>query len=146
MLARLGRWLRAAGYNTVIIDQPLSDREIAQRAREEQRIVITRDRHFLEFQEISDLVIWLKANSVEECARELSERLPLNWTLAPFSRCLVCNQKLIETDSVGLVLVPKVVRRRYTKFWLCEQCGKIYWRGSHTEKMLHTLHAWMEFD
>ena len=136
MLIRLGRWLRTAGYDTVIIDEPFSDREIVEFALKEGRFLITRDRHFLDFRDIAKLLVWLKANSVEGCARELSGLLPLDWTSAPFSRCLLCNQKLAGTTSKGLALVPKEIRERCDKFWLCRQCGKVYWLGSHTKKML----------
>lgn len=142
MFTRLGRWLRAAGYDTLIIDYPFSDRNIAALALKERRFLVTRDRHFFDYPEVSDRLIWLKANSVEDCVKELSTQLPLNWTLAPFSRCLLCNQQLVSTTSKGLALAPKEIRKRFHTFWLCCHCGKIYWQGSHTKKMLEALRSW----
>ncbi|MGI6210058.1 MAG: Mut7-C RNAse domain-containing protein, partial [Anaerolineae bacterium] len=43
MLGKLARWLRLAGYDT-IYDAALDDRELARRARESGRILLTRDR------------------------------------------------------------------------------------------------------
>jgi hypothetical protein len=45
MLHGLGRWLRAAGYDTVIATRGLSDRELAARCAEERRVLLTKDRH-----------------------------------------------------------------------------------------------------
>ena len=46
MLIKLGRWLRVAGYDTRIARQGMSDRQIMQLAREENRCLITRDSNF----------------------------------------------------------------------------------------------------
>jgi uncharacterized protein with PIN domain len=44
MLHGLGRWLRAAGYDTVTAAGGLSDRALAARCAEEGRVLLTKDR------------------------------------------------------------------------------------------------------
>src|SRR5438128_10712908 len=44
MLARLGRWLRAAGYDTAIAAGGLPDAALIARCAAEARILVTRDR------------------------------------------------------------------------------------------------------
>ena len=44
MLQRLGRWLRAAGYDTLIARNAESDYELLRQALDEGRLLITRDR------------------------------------------------------------------------------------------------------
>jgi uncharacterized protein with PIN domain len=44
MLRGLGRWLRAAGYDTVIAKGGLPDRTLAERRTEEDRVLLTKDR------------------------------------------------------------------------------------------------------
>ena len=45
MLRGFGKWLRAAGYDTVIAEGGLPDRVIAVRCAAENRILLTRDQH-----------------------------------------------------------------------------------------------------
>jgi hypothetical protein len=45
MLRRLGRWLRAAGYDAVIAAGGLPDRALAARCAKEDRILLSEDRH-----------------------------------------------------------------------------------------------------
>lgn len=142
MLVRLGRWLRAAGYDTEIIEHSVPDRKILEQALKEERYLITRDRHFLGFKEASNLIIWLQANATEDCVQELSKKLPIDWTKEPFSRCMLCNQKLIEAENDLLNSVPDGVRVHCDKYWTCKKCGRIYWMGSHTEKILKKLKQW----
>ncbi|NGX42876.1 MAG: hypothetical protein K940chlam7_01164 [Chlamydiae bacterium] len=144
MLVRLGRWLRAAGYDTAIIETSISDREVLDIALKEGRYLITRDAHFLGFQEAKDLLIWLEANTVEGCARELSQKISINWTKDPFSRCLLCNEELCEAGREIAEEVPEDVRARCDKYWLCKKCGKVYWLGSHTKRMLTKLKKWQK--
>ena len=91
MLIRLGKWLRAAGYDTLIIEESIQDCEIYSLALQEKRFLITRDRHFLEMNDADGRVVWLESNEVEACAEELSKKLPINWLLIPISRCITCN-------------------------------------------------------
>ena len=44
MLRGLGRWLRAAGYDTVIAGGGIPDRALAARCAEEDRVLLTKDR------------------------------------------------------------------------------------------------------
>lgn len=58
------------------------------------------------------------------------------FSINPFSRCPSCNGFLETADKNSLLhrLEPKT-RLYYRDFFLCGSCGKIYWRGSHAEKL-----------
>lgn len=143
MLAGLGKWLRTAGYDTEIVETPIEDRKILERALREGRLLLTRDHHFCEMPAGEKTVIFLEGNSIEECVLELNHLLKIDWLHAPFSRCLQCNSLLAEADAqVILEQVPADVRSFSDKFWYCPQCQKAYWKGSHTERMLKQLEAW----
>lgn len=141
MLIRLGRWLRAAGYDTEIVStkNSLSDREILEWAVRDKRLLITRDHHFIQMKEAKDVVIFLKANRLDECVKELSERIPINWLKAPFSRCLLCNHLLVTPDHAKLEQLPADIQTRKQIFTFCPNCDKIYWIGSHTHHMKSRL-------
>lgn len=140
MLARLGRWLRAAGYDTVIVKKSCDDRLILEQALSKERLLLTRDRHFLEMAQ--PCIIWLKGNLLTECVREFSQKVPINWLYKPFSRCLVCNCELKPADNTALKLVSKAIQSEQHTFWFCDDCQKVYWDGSHTKRMLRQMHEW----
>ncbi|HSX03443.1 MAG TPA: Mut7-C RNAse domain-containing protein [Rhabdochlamydiaceae bacterium] len=140
MLAGLGKWLRAAGYDTKIIDDREGDPEILDLAIRENRILLTRDRHFLKMNAEKNQVIFLSSNSIEDCAKELTERLDVDWLYKPLSRCLICNG-LLEKPSEELILehVPEDVQKWTTGFWYCHHCSKMYWEGAHVKKIMRKL-------
>jgi uncharacterized protein with PIN domain len=139
MLVRLGRWLRAAGYDTIIAEKTLSDPEILQEAIREDRYLITRDRHFLAMKDKFDKIVWLEGNSVDECLKELSQKLPIDWMKDPFSRCLLCNAELVPAGPEKKNKIPERVQGQKEDFLYCPACDKIYWFGTHTDRMLAKL-------
>lgn len=141
MLIRVGRWLRAAGYDTQIAQACQSDCELYALAYKEQRLLITRDRHFLKYKGEAS-VIWLQSNLVRDCIRELSEKVTIDWLRAPFSRCLLCNTLLVETVPADVSALAPLQFRSSERIYKCPTCQKIYWTGSHTARMLANLSRW----
>jgi uncharacterized protein with PIN domain len=142
MLTGLGRWLRIAGYDTLIIETIMNDQEILHLALQENRLLLTRDRHFLNMGS-QDSVIYLNSNTMEECVAELTKKLKINWLFSQFSRCIVCNTPFIEADpQLILEQAPPDVQNSSTKFWYCPNCQKLFWEGSHTERMYKQLQKW----
>ena len=138
MCLELGRWLRAAGYDTVIIDTPIPDKEIFKKATAENRLLLTRDKDFKKFDPKGKIVIYLRSDALDEWAKQLKEE-GINWLFHPFSRCLHCNSLLEKTTPpLDLEHIPKHVK----KFWSCPLCGGIFWLGSHTERMEEQLKTW----
>ena len=142
MLIRLGKWLRAAGYDTVIIEDSIPDDEIFSLALQEDRLLITRDRHFLEMKDANDRVVWLESNEVDECAKELSKKLTINWLLKPFSRCITCNTIFEEAVVEDLKEVPEDILEKCSEYSKCPHCKKVFWLGSHTARMHQQLELW----
>ncbi len=139
MLVRLGRWLRAAGYDTAIPEGGQSDQQILEQAKRENRLLITRDRHFSEIDEKT--VLFLESNDVESCALELATKVTIDWLKAPFSRCTVCNTELEKASKE--VEVPEGVESNV--LW-CSSCEKAFWQGSHTRRMHDTLKRWNDLE
>src|SRR5438094_5493812 len=86
MLGRLGRWLRAAGYDTAIAEGGLGDTEIVACCIAEARTLITRDRHLEARAHGRVRVIRLAANRIDDQARALRAALGIDWQYAPFTR------------------------------------------------------------
>jgi uncharacterized protein with PIN domain len=142
MLVRLGRWLRAAGYDTAIAEGPAPDRDLIERAVVERRLLITRDRKLTEFREAPKLVIFLEANGVAACAREVTTRLGIDWLRDPFSRCLDCNAPLASASVEQHGRIPERARGLADAATWCAACDKLYWPGSHVRRMRNRLEDW----
>jgi uncharacterized protein len=140
---KLGRWLRVAGYDAAIAAPASSDEAILASAMEEHRILLTRDRHFQTMASPPGQIIFLKGTSLKEWARQLKDEIHLDWLFHPFSRCLVCNEVFVPADREMVEShVPEKSRSLSTSFWVCKTCNKVYWQGTHTERMLKQLQDW----
>lgn len=144
MLKGLARWLRAAGYDTLIQDNGGSDRAMLQTAAREARLLVTRDRKLTEFRHAAGRVVLLESNSLEDCAQELSRRLALDWLYRPFTRCLVCNTVLVEAGEGARERVPRSSRPHAGALHLCPVCGRVYWEGGHVRRMRARLAGWQQ--
>jgi uncharacterized protein with PIN domain len=140
MLSRLGKWLRIAGYDTSIVEEEgLSDLNVLDQALSENRLLITRDRHFLQMKKAAPILIYLRSNDFLSCREELNHHIPIDWLYAPFSRCLNCNMPLERVIEESLKDIPEKIRQQKNNFWFCSNCRKFFWEGSHTDKMLGEL-------
>jgi hypothetical protein len=142
MCSELGHWLRSAGYDTLTIDQSCDDQKIFQKAVDEHRRLLTKDKHFKKLDRTGQTIVYLKGESLDEWAEQLRKQEKVDWLHRPFSRCLKCNSVLARTDSSENV--PELVRQRTKEFWFCSHCNHTYWLGSHTDRMLERLRGWKQ--
>lgn len=144
MLQRLGRWLRVAGYDTVIALDAKPDYYLLRQAIDEGRLFITRDRKLLEHRRAAGNVILLECNSLEDCVRELNQHIQIDWQHDPFSRCLLCNTPLIDATPQQVQGVPASVQERELHALYCPQCNQVFWEGSHVHRMRDQLANWQQ--
>lgn len=144
MLADLGKWLRVAGYDTLIASKEKSDFEIFEEAVREDRLLLTRDRDFLKIPQFEQTVVWLKGANLEEYVKELKEKLNINWLFRPFSRCLLCNHLLIHAEASHKENVPPDVLAKGGTIWYCPGCAKPFWEGSHSKHMFQKISEWQK--
>jgi uncharacterized protein with PIN domain len=146
MLKRLGQWLRAAGYDVVILPDGSADAELIDRASLEGRILLTRDRHLHANNTSITSIVLLECNGLEDCVDALGRQLPIDWQRAPFTRCMVCNTPLVPADDVTRREVPARVRETAPTTLYCPRCEKVYWAGSHVARMQERLASWSHRD
>ncbi|MFC3076475.1 DUF5615 family PIN-like protein [Phenylobacterium terrae] len=137
MLVRLARLLRAAGYDTVLAEGGASDRALRDLAREEGRILVTRDRDLARLTAPGSVLI--TAPGVEAEARTLSAALPIDWSLAPFSRCVMDNTVLRDATADEIAQMPTESQAMAGPFRACPSCGRLYWPGSHVKRIAERL-------
>ncbi len=133
-LGGLAHRLRLLGFDTLFADG-WSDDEIVRRAVEEGRIVLTRDRELLKRRSITH-GCYVHRLRAEEQAREVVDRLDLARSARPFSLCLRCNTGLDPVEKAQVAdRLPPHVRGRFDVFRRCNVCRRIYWEGSHWQRM-----------
>lgn len=132
MLGRLARWLRILGYDAAYHPN-LQDRELARMARAQGRVLLTRDTELARRKGIRCLLI--RDQALEGQVRQVFQELQLPNSM-DFPRCPVCNTLLEESsaDEVRDRVPPHILRTR-RRFRRCPQCGRVYWAGTHAERM-----------
>jgi uncharacterized protein with PIN domain len=141
MLRGLGRWLRAAGYDTVVADGGVPDRTLAKRCAEEDRVLLTKDRNLAATVEGSAPVLLVAGGGIDEAGRTLRTALGIEWQHAPFTRCIVDNRPLEEAPPDLATRVPERSRAAGGPLRVCPECGRLYWLGSHVRRMQQRLAA-----
>jgi uncharacterized protein with PIN domain len=133
-LGRLARLLRMLGFDT-LWRKDWADRQIAEIAIHEGRILLTRDRRLAAERGIARAYRPRSASPREQLI-EVCERFDLAPLFKPFSRCMLCNAPL---EPVGKTEVweelPERTRQRHDRFFRCTACRKVYWEGSHHRDM-----------
>ncbi len=133
-LGRLGRLLRLLGFDTLFRND-YTDSEIAAIARQQGRIVLTRDRGLLKRSEVTHGYCVRSDNALVQ-AKEVLRRFDLSGETDPFTRCAECNGMILKVEKSAVVeLLEEKTRRYYDDFFRCSGCGRVYWEGSHFLKL-----------
>lgn len=131
---KLARNLRMAGIDTTVFSSAATD-EVVATANEEGRIIVTRDRDILKRKEVIFGQLLRSEDHVQQL-REVIDRYSLWDHIVPFSRCLSCNGNLEPVSKKAILhLLEPLTKKYYFEFRRCRSCAKIYWKGSHFEKM-----------
>lgn len=134
-LGRLTRYLRMIGLD-VIYENDFKDDEIVQASLKEKRTILTRDRGILKRNDVTH-GYWIRSTKVEEQVKEVIKRFDLQKEVKEFSRCIECNEQLKPVKKEKIVnQLPLKVAKTQNEFYECPSCKKIYWKGSHYQKML----------
>ncbi len=131
MLGKLAKYLRILGFDTRY-ERTISEKELLFNARRDERIILTRKKSL----EPKEGVLFINLDDPKEQLRFLFEKLNLKDKIRPFTRCLICNEKLEEIrkeEAKGKV--PYFTFATQNRFSCCPSCQRVYWPGSHLEKM-----------
>lgn len=133
-LGRLAAYLRMLGFDT-LYRRDYEDEELAQISAREKRILLTRDRGLL----MRTIVTWGYCLRNTDPSRQLAEvvrHFDLMPSISPFRRCMHCNSPLQKTDKEAISgRLLSQTREHYNEFFVCPQCHRIYWKGSHYRRM-----------
>lgn len=134
-LGKLARHLRMVGFDALYRNDydDLTIVEIA--TGSEERTILTRDLGILRHGRVKH-GYWLRETNPERQLREVVQAFRLTDRLRPFTRCLECNTCLEEVSKTDVYdRLPEGVRDAYDVFSWCPGCGRVYWAGSHYNRM-----------
>ena len=133
-LGKLARALRMLGFDTLYRND-YQDFEIIDTAINTKRIILTRDRGILKHKSITH-GYWVRNTSVNKQVEEIVRRFDLKNQIQPLTRCLLCNEP-IKSIKKGTIInrLPPGTAKQFDTFYHCTHCDKIYWPGSHYQRM-----------
>lgn len=139
-LGRLATYLRLLGFDALYRND-YDDPELVRVSVDERRILLTRDRALLERRELTHGYS-VRETSPRRQLAEVVERFDLPGSAAPFTRCLVCNERLrpVPKEAV-LERLPPRTRQEHDEFRICPGCDRVVWKGSHYRRMRQFVDA-----
>jgi len=141
MLGRLARWLRLLGLDTLYY-RDISDGDLIRLALHDNRIILTRDTHFLKVKNLRNLFIVHSDNPVEQ-VMEVISLLDVK-EFGP-GRCARCNGVLDSVDRNTIIdQVPEYVFHNFSSFFKCRDCGNVYWEGTHLKRFREMIGQFRE--
>ena len=143
-VGRLARWLRIAGFDTAFF-KDIDDNRLVRIALDEGRILLTRDTQILRRRLLTSgrlKVILIEGEEVKAQLRQVLTTLNLTGGLRPFSLCVECNEPLVPRKREEVKeLVPPYVFQTQAQYMQCPGCQRVYWRGTHWDRMSRELEA-----
>ena len=137
MLGRLARWLRVLGLD-VAYSNAYEDNEIVRMAEQENRVILTRDTGLAARRSRAECLLIASVNYKEQIQQVL-RTFDLR-TFTVFSRCLECNVLLKDVDKESVFeQVPAYVYLTQERFAICPSCNRVYWHGTHADRMLKQI-------
>lgn len=138
MLGNLARKMRLLGFDSKY-DSKIDDAELVKIGEKQRRIIVTKDEALTKIAEKSGVItVLIRGNDEIDQIIQIASKIGIPGFAvdSTTSRCVNCNGKLGSIDKIRVMnKVPDGVYERQDKFWICADCKKIYWEGTHFEKL-----------
>jgi uncharacterized protein with PIN domain len=135
MLGKLCRWMRFLGYDVEYADSSMEDDDIIRKCSTCGLILITMD---VDLSQRLERSILLRSFDIDDQLLTILDAYPIGKE-KEMSRCPVCNGILDLKSGFMGNSVPEAISRNFHEFWECTGCGRIYWKGSHYDKITKKL-------
>lgn len=133
-LGKLATSLRLLGFDTLYRND-YEDEKLAEISYSQARILLTRDKGLL-MRSLVTYGYYVRNTNPQQQIVEVLQRYDLFKLVSPFKRCLRCNGLLEPVDKQSIVdKLPETVRSQVDVFQRCQDCARIYWKGSHYERL-----------
>jgi uncharacterized protein with PIN domain len=133
-LGKLARYLRMLGFDTLYRND-FGDQEIIEIAQQQKRIILSRDKLLLKSTRV-DHGYYVRAIHKHDQLTEVVEKFDLYSQFKSFTRCMTCNSSLRsrQKESIRELIDPDIYNN-FSDFFVCPECRKVYWKGSHFARM-----------
>ena len=141
-MGKLTGRLRMMGFDSRFFNGS-DDGDMVRLALAEKRVILTRDRGIMLRRVVKNgriRAVLISSEVPEKQMVQVMETLDLAENIRPFTRCLECNEILVEQSKEAIKdRVPPYVFRTQDQYMECPACHRIYWRGTHWEAMLKKM-------
>jgi len=104
-------------------------------ASNEDRIILSRDKALLSSQKVR-YGYYVRATDKHEQLKEVVNKFDLYAQFKSFTRCMTCNTCLEHVSKEDVVnKIDAEIACVYKEFFYCKQCDKVFWKGSHFNRM-----------
>ncbi len=138
MLGNIAKKLRFLGYDSSY-SPTINDAELIRQAKNENRIIITKDEQLVNSTKKQNLpyVLITKNEEVDQVYQIFKKfKMEKGKINSSTSRCPLCNGKLDQIDKEQISEnIPNEIFNRIDDFWSCSDCKKVYWHGSHIDNL-----------
>jgi len=146
-VGRLARWLRMMGYDALFINE-IDDQGLVSIGLKEGRVVVTRDAQIMERRAVTSgrlKALLVRGDDTKAQLRQVVKAMNLDPEGREFTLCLECNQPLVSTEREEVKdLVPPYVFQTQSRYVQCPSCHRVYWQGTHWQRMKRELETLME--
>jgi uncharacterized protein len=139
-LGGLARWLRAAGYETLWMENAKAE-ELLQQARSSGATLVTTDSRMIERSVVRNGEVpaqWIPSDlprlaQLHMLMRDLGLKVR-------DPRCMSCGGELraVPKDEVADRIPPRTARWK-DDYFVCSGCGQLLWQGTHWERIARRL-------
>jgi uncharacterized protein len=133
-LGKLAAYMRMFGFDASYAGS-LTDEQLVGISLEERRVLLSKDRALLSDTRL-ERAYAVRAGSTREQLLEVVRRFNLAGSANPFTRCLHCNTLLVPVSKETVRdRIPLHVQERCDKFTTCVACRRVFWEGTHYDRM-----------
>jgi uncharacterized protein len=133
-LGKLATYLRLLGFDSAY-QNDAEDADLARKVAQYHRILLTRDRRLLMRKEV-ERGCCIRSLEPKKQISQVLKRYNLLGEISPFQRCLSCNGLLEKVDKAEVIeRLEPLTKQYFDEFHRCQACGKVYWKGSHYQRM-----------
>jgi uncharacterized protein with PIN domain len=144
-LGRLCKWLRIAGIDTDWDLVPPDPKRLEQRAGDHRRWVLTRSRKVFERLGPNRCLLLVADDPLDQIRQVFRHFGIAKKDLQPLSRCSRCNRRMSNMAKQNIIgQVPDYVWQRHERFMGCPRCQRIYWPGTHANRMQSMIDLWFQ--
>ena len=140
-LGKLAKELRMLGFDTTYY-RGKDLHELIQLARRMQGVILTRNRGLISKSTEIQMILVSEDDPLLQLKGLLRRGIIAIHDVGLFTRCLLCNTRLEEiAREKAEGNVPDFIYQHHQAFYRCPQCHRLFWPGTHFEKMKKGLES-----